>query len=226
MAQEAVTIGRGTQVFVAPLPKGRVKPPKFSFVAGAGGADVGDTSIPVSTTGLTGIIYAPFWIGFVAASGLEMLAKVTADVEPGDTALTVEALAEAIPATATGAFPLKLKNRTAANLSDSDSQADVMVFENNGWRDQVTTMLGNGLELPGHYSPKDPAWKTCWDARQNFDEIYWRLELPTPDGYTSGHIFEGFGGVTMPIEVPADGIISGNITVTSRGPVTIIEPVI
>jgi hypothetical protein len=224
MAQEQVMIGRGTQVFVAPLPKGRVAPPAASLVVGTGGAVAAATSIPITTTGLTEPLYAPFWISFTAASGLEMLARVTADVEPGDTTATVDPLPEAIPVGSTGAFPLRLKNRTAANLSDSDSQADVMVFDNDGWRDQVTTMLGNGLELPGHYSPKDPGWKTCWEARQNFDEIYWKLVLPVPQGYTSGHIFEGFGGVTMPIEVPADGIISANITVTSRGPVTITEP--
>lgn len=226
MAQEQVTIGRGTQIFVAPLPRGRIAPPSFEFVVGTGGADAAATTIPVSTAGLTSTIYAPFYISFTAASGLEYLARVTADIDPGDTGLTVEPLPAAVPAAATASFPFRLKNRTSANLSDSDSQADIMIFENNGWRDQVTTILGNGLELPGHYSPKDAGWKCCWEARQNFKEIYWKLVLPVPEGYTTGHIFEGFGGVTMPIEVPADGIISGNITVTSRGPVTVTEPVV
>jgi hypothetical protein len=237
MSNEKIIIGRGTKVYVAPLPEcQRVVPERLTFTVDTAAA-LGATVLPVDVTAQprnggaltqpTLPISAPFWLNFTEPNGREHFVRINEDFDPADAELTVKALKRAIPAGAIAKFPLILRNRTSANLSDSDNTADVMTFDNDGWRDQVTTMLGNGLEVPGYYSPLDAGWNTCFQARLNFGEIYWELQLPKPgcgSDYTHGHIIYGFGGVAMPIETPADNIINANITITSRGSVTFEDP--
>ena len=230
MSNGKYTIGRGTKVRVALMNEcDRIIPEKPVFTVTTA-ADEGDTTLSVSVApATTRPIVGPTYLNFIEANGKSHLVKVSGDIPAGATAtLTVEALKQDLPLNAIAVFPVLLGNRTSASLNDADSQQDVMTFDNNGWRDQVTTMLGNGLELPGYYSPLDAGWNTCFFARLNFREVFWELELPKPGcestGYTKGHIVRGFGGVQMPLEVPSDNIINANITITSRGPVTFIDP--
>ena len=126
-------------------------------------------------------------------------------------------------------FPLLLANRENANLTDDKTEADIKVFENEGYRDSLTTELAKGLTLPGFFSQLDAGWRTCFQAANSldYDEIYMKLELPKPKipGYTKGFIFEFFTGVKLPFDVPASEIIKTEISVMSRGLIKITDPV-
>lgn len=283
MATDKYIIGRGTKIFVAPLPECQRVMVPFTVLAIANGAtaptidpDTGElipatpttpttgtttpTTTPATTTPTTPttgtttpptaiaanateiplqrpVPYRiaasatyPVFVNFEEPNGKIHLVKIIAAVEAGATSLAVAPLKRPISRDAIAVFPLILKSRTNANLTDNDNSVDIMTFDNDGWRDQTTTMLGHGLECGGHYSPLDAGWNTCFQARLNFAEIYWELHLPKPGcdvdkTYKRGHVFRGFGGIQMPINTPADNIIEAPITITSRGKVTILDPV-
>ncbi len=225
MVQSAI-IGRGTKIKVALIGADRIFPEEVTLTVSTAGA-VGDSTLAVAIApATTRAIVAPFWINFIDPTGAESLVKVATDVAPGATAtLAVTALKKAIPINSVAGYPVLLGRRESANLTDADEMADIKIFENDGWKDSLTTMLGNGLELPGFYSPLNAGWTSCLYARNNFRELFWALYLPKPDvGYTTGHIVKGFTGVKIPIETPADGIIKSTISFTSRSPVTFIDP--
>lgn len=226
MTTQRPIIGRGTKIRVAPVTVDRIFPEAVVFTVSGVAPVAAATSITITVApAITRTITAPFWVNFVETSGKSHLVKVTADVEVGDTTLTVSALKEGIAAGATANYPVILANRTSANLTDQDAEADVMTFENNGWKDQITTILGNGLDLSGFYSPTDAGWNICWYARQNFSEIFCEMEMRPPDSrYTKGMIVRMISGVKMPIEAPPDNIVNTNITLMSRGPVVFIDP--
>lgn len=232
MSNGKYIVGRNTKILVAPLSDcDRVRPPSTVFTTGALAAAAATTITVAMAPAITTTIKAsedyPLYLNFVEPSGKDHLVIVTADIEPADTALTVEPLKRAIASGATAQFPVLLRNRNSANLTQNDNSVDVMTFENEGWRDQITTMLGNGLEANGYYSPLDAGWKNCFQARLNFAEIYWELQLPKPvcdsaTYYTKGDIFWGYGGIALPIEASVDQIINSNISITARGKVNYI----
>jgi len=218
-------VGRGSSVQIALIQSGqRVIPPTTVFTTGSAAAS-GATSISVTFTPEISVpLIAPLWLNFIDPSGKSYLAQVTGNVATNATTLTVEDLHAGIPAGSTASYPPILGTRESANLTDADKDADIMVFENAGWQDSLTTMLGNGLDLNGFYSPEDAGWNTALYARLNFLEVFFQISLPVPPGYTTGQIIQGFGAVKMPLEVPADGIIKANISLKSRGPLTFVAP--
>ena len=235
MSNGKYIIGRGTVLKVASLLDcDRVKPDDLIFEVGTAGTTAGATSVPITITGtvtknIPASVNYPLFLNFVEPNGKDHFVEVTAPITPTSTTLTVKATKKAITAGAVAAFPVILRNRNNANLTANDNQVDVMTFENQGWRDQVTTMLGQGLEANGYYSPLDAGWNTCLQARLGFAEIYWELNLPKPGcdsdtTWTKGHVIWGYGGVSMPIEVAADQVINSNISITSRGVVTFVSP--
>lgn len=222
------TIGRGTKVFVAPCLE-RIWPEEATLALTAG-AEVGATSMAITITPpitrpIPASVTRPLFFNFVENSGKSHLITVTQTINPSNnnnaSALTVLALKEAIAQNATAVTPLSLANRESANLSDDKTIVDLMTFDNDGYRDQMTTMLAKGLTLPGFFSQRDAGWQTCFQAANDldYDEIYVRIVFPKPKapGYTKGMVFEFFSGVTMPFDVPATDIIRTEITLASRG---------
>jgi hypothetical protein len=228
MGSTKPVIGRGTKIRVAPIGRDRIFPEATTFTVGADAAasatSLTVTFTPEITRPIPASVNNPLYLNFTETSGIQHLVKVTADIATNATTLTTAALKKAIKQNATAPFPVILAKRTNASLTDQDAEADVNVFENDGWKDSVTTMLGNGLELNGFYDPLDAGFNLCQFARLNFSEIYCELELKAPEGYTKGMIVKMFSGVKMPIEIVSDNLINANISLMSRGPVTFIDP--
>ncbi|QSJ14592.1 hypothetical protein JYQ62_22090 [Nostoc sp. UHCC 0702] len=229
MTATKAIIGQGTKILVAPIGRDRIFPEATVFSVSADAAAAA-TSLSISfTPAITRTIFAstdkPLYLNFTQEDGVQHLVKVTANIEPASNSLTVGALKKAVKQNATAPFPVILSKRTSANLTDQDAEADVNVFENSGWKDSITTLLGNGLEMNGFYDALDAGWNICNWARYNFAEVYCELQLKPPSSdYTKGHIFKLFSGVKIPLEIPSDNIINANISLMSRGPVTIIDP--
>lgn len=229
MSNTQLEIGRGTKIRVAPLNGCDRVFPEATVFSITTASDVSDTDLTVSIApAITKAIKAPIWLVFTDTTGKEDLVKVTSDIPVGATSLTVVATKRAIASGATAPYPVTLRNRTNANLTSDDSQSDIMSFDNAGWKDSITTLLGNGVSANGYFSSNDPGFRTVKHCRDNFKELYVELELPKPgcdNTYTKGYIFKGFAGVNgVPIEIPADNIINCNLEFKYRGPVTTVEP--
>lgn len=229
MSNQALEIGRGTKIRVAPLNScDRVFPEDTVFTASAAVLATGTSVTVTMAPAITRAIKAPIWLLFIDSTGKETPVKVVSDVAVGATTLTILAPKKSIISGATAAYPVLLKHRTNANFTSADNQVDIMTFDNEGWKDQITTMLGNGLSASGYFSSTDPGVRTVSYCRDNFKELYVELELPKPgcdNTYTKGFVFKGFAGVQgFPVEVPSDNIINTNLELTFRGPVTTVEP--
>ncbi|MBD2005616.1 MULTISPECIES: hypothetical protein [Cyanophyceae] len=230
MSNGQYEVGRGTKVRVAVLNDcDRVFPESTVFTVATTAVLANATSITVTVApATTRIIKAPVWLLFEDATGKQVPVKVTADIAAGATTLTILAPKRGIAIGATAPYPVLLRNRTNANLTSDDAQQDVMTFDNDGWKDQITTMLGNGVSANGYFSSTDPGLKSIMFARENFKELYLELELPKPgcdNTYTKGFVFRGFAGVQgVPIEIPSDNIMNCNLEFKFRGPVTTVEP--
>jgi hypothetical protein len=231
MVKTQATIGRGTKIFVAPSLGDRVWPEETVITVGAAPAAAA-TSITVTISpSLTANIFAsstrPVYLNFIQTNGKSHFVEVTAPITPTSTSLTVKSLKEAITAGAIAVFPLLLANRESANLSDDKKETDLNVFENNGYKDSLTVELSKGLPLPGFFSQLDAGWRTCFQAANSleYDEVYVKLVLPKPKGYTDGYIFEFFSGVKLPFDIPATEIIKTEIGLMSRGEIKITDPV-
>lgn len=235
MAQSKYIVGRGTEVRVAIMHEcQRIIPEVFKLTVDVtpGAAAATSLSVALDLTYTPGSpptqdVYAaadsPIYLTFTEANGREHLVEVVDIITAGATAtLTTSPLLKDIPVGAVAHYPPILAARTASNLSANDQTADVMTFDNEGWQDSVTTMLGNGLELPGFYTPSDAGWNSALHARFHTKEMFFQLKLPTPgcdDTYARGHVFRLFGAVDMPLNVPADNIITADISTNSRGKV-------
>ncbi|MEW5857384.1 MAG: hypothetical protein AB1861_08385 [Cyanobacteriota bacterium] len=229
MSNTQLEIGRGTKIRVAPLNGCDRVFPEATVFSVTTAADAAGTSITISMApAITRAIKAPIWLVFTDTTGKEELVKVTADIPVGATSLTVAATKRAIANGATAPYPVLLRNRTNANLTVDDATADIMTFDNNGWKDQITTMLGNGLSANGYFSSTDAGLRSVLWCRETFKEMYVELEMPKPgcdNTYTKGYIFKGFAGAPgAPIEIPSDNIINCNLEFKFRGPVTAVEP--
>lgn len=229
MAQQ-FRIGRGTRIYVAKLPEGiRERITRQTLTVATGGATVGATSLPV--TALTNAINAsadsPVNVLFVNANGIETLVSIVATAAAGATSLTVAALPRAIAAASTADYPAKLLARTSAGLSTTANDVTTTTFDTDGYEDGIVSMIGYGLSAPGNFLPSDPGWVTCFEAYNNFQEVWLTLELPPPGGFTKGYVFDGAASVTnCPIDAPADGIITGNVDFKYRGKINITKPTI
>lgn len=224
MAKTIFTVGRNTKIEVCPAHTcDYVIPTSVSFTVGAGGAAVAATSIPITAAPNLNVIVAPVWLLFTnATTGAEVSVQVTADIDPGDTALTVAPLKKAVAAASTSQYPVRLSARSSANLSTQMENAEIENFDNDGWKEFIQTANGYNLDLQGSFLPLDPGYQTCLYAILNYESVYCKLTLPKPvcpndTSYTHGGIWEAYWMPSeMPIEAGAKAVITGNITLMSQ----------
>ncbi|MEY2778706.1 MAG: Phage tail tube protein [Actinomycetota bacterium] len=235
-ASAKVQVGRGTKVRVAPANCALIPPPDVTFTATAGAAaaatSITVTSTAVGTWAANNPIDTNPYLQFVdPATGQEYLVKLNGNVASGATTLTVEPLKKAIPASAVAIFPTILSVRETANISTQDENAEVVTFDNDGWKDNIKTSLGWNTELNGPYLPTDAGYLNAQMSRLGFEDgetakVYVIITLPKPGcendtTYTKGASFRGFGLIeAMNIESSAKGIITGNISLTGCGKLT------
>lgn len=226
-------IGKGTKVSVALLPVGGTTEPASVTLTVAGTAQAKDTTSPATIT-LSGaiaagkLIPAGTFLGFVApTTGKIVMVQLLADAEAGDTSLSVDVIPEEIAASSVAQFPLKLSARTAANIGRTGNRVESTDFDSGGFSTGLTTSVAQTLELPGNYLASDAGFRTAEYAFTNLREIYVWIELPkSSDAYTKGKVYKGRASITdLPIDIPADSIVTGSISVAINGELEVDEEV-
>ena len=210
-------IGRGSEVTVALLPKGKRTeiPPQVLTVGGAVSAGANSVSVSGLASAIGGTAQQPFptYLTFVdAVDESDKPVSVNAPVATGGGSLPTDAVPLAISAGSTAQYPVRLEARTSADLTTTANDTTTTVFESGGYEDGIITRIGYGLSCPGNFLASDAGFRTCFYAFQNFLEIWLSLHLPVPGGYSSGYIFKGPAAVkNAPLKIPADGIITADL---------------
>lgn len=218
-------IGKGTKITAALLPEGDSTTPAIATLTTAGSATVKDTTSPATITLSAAIpsgklIPAGTYLNFVApTTGKEVLVQLLADAEAGDTSLSVDIIPEDIAASSVATFPLKVRGRTAANLGRTGNRVSQVDFDSDAYASGLTTSIEQTLSIPGNWLPNDAGFKTLEYAFTELREVYLWVELPKPSAaYSKGQVYHGACSITsLPIEIAADGVITGNIEVAFNG---------
>jgi hypothetical protein len=223
MAKTAFVIGKGTKVDIAMLPVGsRTQPtPTTITLAAQAAKDVdGTASITVPALGAGVVIPSGSFLGFVEpVTGKTVIVQLTADADAGDTTLTVREIPENIASGSVATYPLRLAGRTAANIGRSGNRVSAVDFDSDGYSDGLTTSIEQTLEVPGNWLPTDAGFATTEHAFTELRECYVWVELPKISAaYSKGRVYRGPVSVTdLPLDISADGIITGNISITFNG---------
>lgn len=223
MVRTSFKIGQGTIAELALVPVGSdIEPVRTTITLAA--AATKDTTAPATITVpalASGVVIAAGnYLSFVApTTGKSVLVQVTADAVASDTTLTVDSIPEDIVSGSVAVFPPKLAGRTAANLGRQGNRVTSVTFEDDGYESGLTTSIAQTLEFPGNWIPTDAGFATAEYAFSNLREIYLWLTLPKiSSAYTKGRIYKGFASISnLPLETPANGIITGNISAAFNG---------
>lgn len=225
MGKTSFVIGKGSQVDFALLPVGsRVEPTPATLTIGSS-AVAKDTTAPATVTITTAlpsgvVIPAGSYLGFVApTTGKTVVVQLATDAEAGDTDLDVVSIPEAIAASSVAKYPLRLSGRTAANIGRTGNRISAVDFDSDGYEDGLTASIAATVELPGNWLPSDAGFSTAEYAFEKLRESYIWVTLPkSSTAYSKGRVYKGACSITaLPLAVPANGIITGNITIAVNG---------
>lgn len=229
MSNQKFVIGKGTVIEVAMLPSGiETEPTAVATLTVTEPIAKGATSItPFTALGAGVNIPANSYLTWTApTTGKEVLVQLTSTADTGDTSMAVSATPADIADNSTTSYPLRLKSRTAANLGRSATEVNSVDFDDDAWERGLTTSLSADLEVPGNWSQLDAAYNTLEYAFNNLRQIYFWLKTPAPNSdYSAGKIYKGVASITaMPLDIPANGIITGNISLKVNGPLVMVNP--
>lgn len=215
--------GKGVELYVAVLPKGRRKKPVACLLT-TGGAAKGATALPV--TGLVGAIQKGQYLLFATTDGDEFICQVSATSADAATSLTVFPLPEAIPAGATGQYPTYIWDRKSADLNRSYKFSGVTTFNTGGSQDGIVTGVEKTTSLPGIYYSKNAGYRTIKWCSENDREFWFIRAMPAPsDEYTEGDRIEGPAICTGIKEgAPDEGFVTQDIDITFLGKAIELEP--
>lgn len=221
-------IGKGTKLYVyLPGADPTVEPVAATPTVGAAGSPKGATTVTIAPLPAGTLIPSGTYLNFQEANGAEKIARLTADAVGGDTALDVAPLPEAVGAGATADWPLRLRGRTNANLDRTGNRVTAITFDDDGYENGLTSSISNGLTTDGNWLPLDAGYATVEYAFNELKEVYIKLELPVPSSaYSKGRVYKGPASITgMPLAASADGVITGNVSLSLNGKPTIDDPV-
>lgn len=230
----AGTQGEGTRIWVAPVPCTLIYPQAGTFTVATGGADAGDTSIPITAASFLtrSEVTEPFLLFKDSVTGEETMVEVDGPITAGATTIPVKALPKPILAAATAEWPTKLGGRSTVNNNSEDDEVELENFDNDGWRDYAKTSLGQTISTTGMFMNLDAGYMNVKKARLQYQigapgKVFLKVAYPTPTcpgdtAYTSGLVYEGIANITSdPIESSSKGIIMGNIDFKYCGIVTV-----
>ncbi|MEL6215179.1 MAG: hypothetical protein AAFQ99_05825 [Pseudomonadota bacterium] len=229
-----VATGKGTKIFVAGLPDGVETEPVAATLthqaAGATSKSSSATTITLETALPAGFFAAAGnYLSFVdPLTGNEVLVQLAQDASATDTDLNVTRVPEDIAINSTAEYPLRLRNRTTANLDRTGNRETFVTFDDDKFEKGLTTSIANGIDFDGFWSPLDAGYATMehW-FNEGFDQIYIILETrnPKPTAFTKGKIYKGPGSITsMPLPIEASSLTQGQIQAAFNGKPTIVEP--
>jgi len=161
------------------------------------------------------------------ATGVEYLVKLTAPLETGDTEISVEALAKAIPDGCTISYPFILKRRTSVNIADNGTMVNSYAFEDGGYEVAANTTREVPIDLGGDYSPGSAAFKNMRNRARDGGLGYLTVEDPATATYSKGEIYKGVVVIgNFPKNISSTEITKSDITCKFVGGYTIVDPVL
>lgn len=216
--------GKGVELYVAVLPKGKRKKP-VACVLTAGAAAKG--AVAVTVTGLVGAIQKGQYLLFTSTDGDEFICQVSVTSGIAATSLTVFALPEAIPAGATAQYPTYIWDRKGADLNRSYKFSGVTTFNTGGAQDGIVTGVEKTTSLPGLYYVKNAGLRTIKWCSENDREFWFVRTMPAPsDEYIAGDSVEGPAICTGIKEgAPDEGFVTADIEITFLGKCAELDPV-
>lgn len=226
-------IGKGTKVDIAMLPLGsKVEPKPATLTIGATPV-AKDITAPATITLASAlpadvVIPAGSFLGFKApTTGKVVVVQLAEDAVAGDTDLAVGVIPEAIAAASVAQYPLRLSGRTSANIGRSGNRQESVDFDSGAYSTGLVSSISQTLELSGNYLPLDAGFATAEYAFSELREVFVAVELPRiSDAYSKGKVYKGFASITdLPLEVPADGILSGSLSLALNGEMTVVPDV-
>lgn len=180
------------------------------------------------------------YLGFTNAAGLTILVQCQEQVAStgSTTAVKIENSVAAIDAGATASAPYRLGGRTSASIDRQGNRTTSVTFDDDAFERGLTTSLSSGLTLDGNWTPTDPGYRNAefffWgneptesaEAIEPLQQFYMWVEMPNTNKtlFSKGRVYKGPASISsMPLEIPSDGIISGNIEAAFNGRPTVVD---
>ncbi len=191
------------------------------------------TTVVTITTGASGALTAVSidvpvgnFVMVEDADGLEYIGKVTTGSVAGGVPV-VDWITADPPTGATGKFPSEIFDRSNADINRSYSNQGTQTFNTGGNETITATVTSKDISLQGFYNFFNPGYKICKQQAELKEPLWVMLEYEPPRGFTRGEIILGQGYVSdRPSSNPADGFISGDISIKFSGYVDELEPVL
>lgn len=181
-----------------------------------GAGELRVTALPAGAYILSGTYHT-----LEAASGIQVLTQTRALVEGAATVIPVNATPAAIAASSTGGSPFTLKGRSTANLNRTGNRVTAASFDDGLYLSGLTSNINAEFALNGTWSPKNDGFRNAeYFFGEGLQQFWGILQLPNPDSsqYTTGPIYKGPISITgVPLDVPADNLITANITAAFNG---------
>lgn len=190
------------------------------------------TTIATITTGASGVLTAVAvpvptgnYIMVEDTDGLEYIGKVTTGTDAPAGVPVVDWITAEPPTGATGKFPSEIYDRSNADVNRSYSNQGVQTFNTGGNETITATVTSKDVSLQGFYNFFNPGYKIAKDCAENKNPLWVMLEYEPPRGFVRGEIILGQGYVSdRPTANPADGFVSGDISIKFSGFVDELEP--
>ena len=213
--KDAPTQGLQTFVYCGLLPVGDRTNLVQSTVTLSALAAQAATSLAVNA--LTSAIPAGQWLAFKnPTTGVEGLAKTSAAVAIGATAIPVVALENAFATASTAIYPPEFTGRDNAGANETYNVEKFSSFNTGGFEDGVFTGGSASIDLSGLFFEFDPVFRTIVDQAPLGREFEVTVQYPSPGaGYTKGRkrVFKVlFNKKEMPTAVK--GFVQMNVSAT------------
>lgn len=222
-------LGKGTICRVAMMPDGVTTfPSKLTLTTGSAAAKAATSITITAVPANSQPVPTGSYLGFVnSTTGAVVVAQTTADLVSAATTISVTALPEAIASGSTCLYPLRLSGRTGANIGRDGNRTEVIDFDSAGFASGLTTSVSQTIQMQGNFLPVDAGFLTMEYAFTNLRQVYVEIEMtPISALYTTGRIYKGLASIdSLPVEIPADGIITGNISMSINGLLTVVADV-
>lgn len=226
-----IRIGQGTKVFARLLEDGILTEPEEGITGET------RTISAAAATGDEALTLGSAISGFVLPKGSFYEAKnpTTGAIVPfqlaekasSGTGLVTEPLILPIASGSTFNSILRLTGRQKAGIDRKANIVNVTTFDTDG--DQLGRAVGRSysINFEGIYSQLDAAYNTIEYAYKNALYIWFYIQLTPPDTrFSIGKIYKGVGIIEgLPIDIPADGLLQGNITLQGSGALQEVLPV-